>query len=186
MLRGKNNCIVLPFHWQHQPQRSAAKQRHDAQTQSKRSKNKNAKLHMWKTRVAQAGFGERAREEHHLSSFGLVLDILRGADLGLDVLEVGQRLIDDTKLLGCGCRWLGWGADYGHFPLLGKQTERARGSRGPRRWRVAGRAPRGDGRGARCAGGGVATSSWTGPHRFGSWLEKQCNWWWKWALYNYT
>lgn len=62
------------------------------------------------------------REEHHLSSFGLVLDILRGANLGLDVLEVRQWLIDNAKLLGCGCRRLGWGADYGHFPLLGNQT----------------------------------------------------------------
>lgn len=42
--------------------------------------------------------------ECHLSSFGLVLDILRGADLGLDVLEVRQWLVDNAELLRCGCR----------------------------------------------------------------------------------
>lgn len=44
------------------------------------------------------------REERHLSSFGLVLDILYGADLGPDVLEVRHRLVDDAELLGRGCR----------------------------------------------------------------------------------
>lgn len=47
--------------------------------------------------------GGSVEEECHLSSFGLVLDILCGADLGLDVLEVRQWLVDDAKLLGCGC-----------------------------------------------------------------------------------
>ena len=70
-------------------------------------------------------------KEHHLASFWLVLDVLRGADLGLDVLEVRQRLVDDAELLGCGCRRLGWGADYGHLSLLGNQAEGARGPRGP-------------------------------------------------------
>lgn len=44
------------------------------------------------------------RDECHLSSFRLVLDILCGTDLGLDVLEVRQRLVDDAELLRRGCR----------------------------------------------------------------------------------
>lgn len=39
----------------------------------------------------------------YLSSFGLVLDILRRADLGFDVLEVWQWLVDDAELLGSCC-----------------------------------------------------------------------------------
>lgn len=109
-------------------------------------------------------------EERHLSSFGLVLDILCWADLGLDVLEVRQWLVDDAELLGCGCRRLGWGADHGHLPLLGNQAQGAWGSGGPwGRW-VAGRGSWGDGCGARGAGGRVATASWAGAHWF-------CNWW---------
>lgn len=50
------------------------------------------------------GFGEREGEDGHLSSFRLVLYILCGADLGPDVLKVGQRLVDDAELLGRGCR----------------------------------------------------------------------------------
>lgn len=72
--------------------------------------------------------GENVEDECHLSSFGLVLDILYGADLGLDVLEVRQWLVDDAELLGRGRRGFGWGADYGHLPVLGNQAE---GPRGP-------------------------------------------------------
>lgn len=39
----------------------------------------------------------------YLSSFGLVLDIFRGANLGFDVLEVRQWLVDDAELLGSCC-----------------------------------------------------------------------------------
>lgn len=94
----------------------------------------------------------------HLSPFGLVLDVLRGADLGLDVLEVGQRLVDDAELLGGGCGRFRRGADHRHFPLLGNEAEGARGSGGPRGGRVAGRGSRGDGGRAGGAGGGVATA----------------------------
>lgn len=68
----------------------------------------------------------------YLSSFGLVLDILRRADLGFDVLEVRQWLVDDAELLGSCCGRFRRGANHGHFPLLGNQAEGARGSRGPR------------------------------------------------------
>lgn len=40
----------------------------------------------------------------HLSTFGLVLHVVCGADLGLDVLEVGQRLVKDAELFGSGGR----------------------------------------------------------------------------------
>lgn len=75
---------------------------------------------------------EDEKEDIYLSSFGLVLDILRRADLGFDVLEVRQRLVDDAELLGSCCGRFRWGADHGHFPLLGNQAEGAWGSRGPR------------------------------------------------------
>lgn len=109
------------------------------------------------------------KEGSHLSSFGLILYILRGSNLGFDVLKVGQRLVDDADLLGSGCGRFGRGADNGHLPLLGNQTEGAWGPRGPWRWWVARRASWGDGCGARGTGGGAATASWTGPNWF-------CNW----------
>lgn len=101
----------------------------------------------------------------HLSSPGLVLDVLRGADLGLDVLEVGQRLVDDAQLLGRGGGRLGRGAHHRHLPLVGDQAQGSRGA-GPGGRRVAGRGSRGDGCGPRGARGGVAAAGRAGAHRF--------------------
>lgn len=44
------------------------------------------------------------RRGTNLSPLGLVLDVVCGADLGLDVLEVGQRLVKDAELFGSGGR----------------------------------------------------------------------------------
>lgn len=53
-----------------------------------------------------------------LAPLGLVLDVVSGTDLGSDVLEVRQRLVNDTQLFGCS-RWGFWRcADDGHFLLL--------------------------------------------------------------------
>lgn len=101
----------------------------------------------------------------HLSSAGLILDVLRGADLGLDVLEVGQRLVDDAQLLGRGGGRLGGRAHHRHLPLVGDEAEGTRGS-GPGGRRVAGRGPWGDGCGSRGARGGVAAAGRAGAHRF--------------------
>lgn len=75
--------------------------------------------------------GEGVRKDSHLSSFRLILDILCGADLGFDVLEVGQWLVDDAELLRCGRRRFGRGADHGHLPLLTNQTKRTWSPGGP-------------------------------------------------------
>lgn len=48
--------------------------------------------------------GVNVGDECHLSSFRLVFDILCGTNLGLDILEVRQWLVDDAQLLRCGCR----------------------------------------------------------------------------------
>lgn len=72
------------------------KQRHTVKAE------RHAALHRGEVnKQAEAtGFCEWEKKRH-LSSFGLVLDVLRGADFGLDVLEVRQWLVDDAKLLGC-------------------------------------------------------------------------------------
>lgn len=108
---------------------------------------------------------ERGVGGGHLSSAGLVLYVLRGADLGLDVLEVGQRLVDDAQLLGRGGGRLGRGANHRHLALVGDEAEGARGA-GPGGRRVAGWGPWGDGCGARGARGGVAAAGRAGAHRF--------------------
>lgn len=100
---------------------------------------------------------ERSGKDRHLSSPRLVLDVLRGADLGLDVLEVGQRLVDDAQLLGCGGGRLGRGAHHRHLPLVGDQAEGARCA-GPGGRGVAGRGSGGDGCGSGGARGGVAAA----------------------------
>ena len=64
----------------------------------------------------------------YLPSFGLVLDVLCRADLGLDVLEVGQRLVEDAQLLGGGGGGLGRRAHHSHRhrpALLGDEAEGA-------------------------------------------------------------
>lgn len=108
---------------------------------------------------------EEKRRDGHLSSARLILDVLRGADLGLDVLEVGQRLVDDAQLLGRSGGRLGGGAHHRHLPLVGDEAEGARGA-GPGGRRVAGRGPRGDGCGSRGARGGVAAAGRARAHRF--------------------
>lgn len=101
--------------------------------QNKIRKNSKKIIQRWEKKVRQQRTG-RTNEtgDGYLSSFGLVLDILRRADLGFDVLEVGQRLVDDAELLWSRCGRFGRGADHGHFPLLGNQAEGARGPGGPR------------------------------------------------------
>lgn len=59
----------------------------------------------------------------NLAPLGLVLDVVDGANLGSDVLEVGQWLVQDAQLFGCGSRRFRRGADDSHFLLLGQQAE---------------------------------------------------------------
>lgn len=53
-----------------------------------------------------------------LAPLGLVLDVVSGTDLGSDVLEVRQRLVNDAQLFGCSCRGFWRCANDGHFLLL--------------------------------------------------------------------
>lgn len=62
------------------------------------------------------------KKKCYLSSFGLILDVFCGANLGLDILEIRKWLVDDAELLGCGCRGFGWGVKNSYFPLLANQT----------------------------------------------------------------
>ena len=98
----------------------------------------------------------------YLAPLGLVLDVFDGANLGPDVPEVREGLVDDAQHLGRSGRGLGRCADDGHLLLAGQQAEglgragRARGARGAAG--VAGRGAGGDGRGAGRAGGGGAAA----------------------------
>lgn len=99
----------------------------------KKRRAETATKQSWEEKARQQRTeGTKETADGYLSSFRLVLDILRRSDLGFDVLEVGQRLVDDAELLGSR-RWrFRRGADHGHFPLLGNQAEGARGPGGPR------------------------------------------------------
>ncbi len=97
-----------------------------------------------------------------LAPLWLVLDVFNRTDLGFDVLEVRQWLINDTQLFGCS-RWGFWRcSEDGHFLFLGQQAERFGGARSTAG--VAGRGSRGDGCGPRCAGCGGATAGRAGPN----------------------
>lgn len=53
--------------------------------------------------VTQVSFTDRSQHQGHLSAFGLVLQVAGGPDLGLDILQVGQGLIENLQLpLGGG------------------------------------------------------------------------------------
>lgn len=87
-----------------------------------------------------------------------MFEIRGGADLGLYILQVRQRLIEDLQLPLGRRRRLGRGADHRHLLLLqhaeGLGRVAARGSRAGGAAGVAGGRPRRDGGGAR--GGGAA------------------------------
>lgn len=63
------------------------------------------------------------RRGTNLSPLGLVLDVVCGADLGLDVLQVGQGLVEDAQLLGRGGGRLGRCADHSKLLLLSEEAE---------------------------------------------------------------
>lgn len=102
-----------------------------------------------------------------LAPLGLVLDVVSRTDLGFDVLEVRQWLVNDAQLFGCSRRGFRRCSDDGHFLFLGQQAERFGGARSVGgAWstaRVAGRGARGDGRGPGRAGCGGATAGRAGP-----------------------
>lgn len=103
----------------------------------------------------------------YLAPLGLVLDVVNRTDLGFDVLEVRQWLVNDAQLFGCSRRGFWRCSDDGHFLFLGQQAERSGGARcvgGT--WStagVAGRGSRGDGSGPGRAGCGGATAGRAGP-----------------------
>lgn len=87
-----------------------------------------------------------------------MLEIGCGADLGLDILQVGKGLVDDLQLPVGQRRRLGRGADHCHLLLL-EDTEglgrvAARGARSRGAAGVAGRCAGCDGR---ARGGGTAS-----------------------------
>lgn len=88
----------------------------------------------------------------YLSALWLMLNVGGGADLGLHILQVRQRLIDDLQLpLDRGWRF-GWGSDHRHLLLLEDAEGLGRvAARGARAGRAAGVAR---GR-AGCDGGGA-------------------------------
>lgn len=93
----------------------------------------------------------------YLSALRLMLNVGGGADLGLHILQVRQRLIDDLQLpLDRGWRF-GWGSDHCHLLLLedaeGLGRVAARGARARRAAGVARGRAGCDGGGAR--GGGA-------------------------------
>lgn len=95
----------------------------------------------------------------YLTAFRLVLHVGGGADLGLDILEVRQGLVQDLQLPLDGGGGLGWGSDDRHFFLL----EHAEGlgrvaARGARARGAAGVARGGAGRDGGGAGGGGAAA----------------------------
>lgn len=96
---------------------------------------------------------------HDLSAFRLMLEVGGGPDLGLYILQVRQRLIENLQLPLNGGRRLGWGSDNRHLLLLEDAEGLGRVAAWGARARSAagvggGRAGR-DGRGTR--GGGAAT-----------------------------
>lgn len=61
---------------------------------------------------------QESGEKTCLSSFRLVLHVIRGADLGPDGLEVRHGLVDDAQLLGRRGRRFWRRADDGHLLVL--------------------------------------------------------------------
>ncbi len=95
----------------------------------------------------------------YLSAFRLVLQVGSGTDLGLDILQVRQGLIENLQLPLGGGRRLRRGSDHRHLLLLedaeGLRRVAARSARAGGAARVAWGCARCDSRGAR--GGGAAT-----------------------------